>query len=48
MTPLRVTLKRGRAKVDLGIARGKRLYDKRQASAERDAERDIQRAMRER
>ncbi len=41
-------LKRGRAKVEIALAKGKKLYDKRQAVAKRDADRDIQRALRER
>ncbi len=44
IVPLRIRLKNGRAKVDIGVARGKKLYDKRQASAERDAKRDMDRA----
>ena len=36
-------LKRGRAKVEIALARGKKQYDKRQAVARRDAERDIER-----
>jgi len=48
LVPLRVRLKDGRAKVDIGVARGKKLYDKRQSAAERDARRQIDRAMRER
>lgn len=47
LVPLRIALRRGRAKVDIGVARGKKLWDKRQASAERDANRDIARAMRD-
>lgn len=47
LVPLRIRLRNGRAKVDVGVARGKRLYDKRQASAERDAKRQIDRAMRD-
>ncbi|HEC35302.1 MAG TPA: SsrA-binding protein SmpB, partial [Anaerolineae bacterium] len=39
--PLRMYLKRGRAKVEIGLARGKRKYDKRQAIAKRDAEREM-------
>jgi SsrA-binding protein len=45
--PLRIALRKGRAKVDLGVARGKKLWDKRAASAERDANREIARAMRD-
>ena len=44
IVPLRIRLKNGRAKVDIGVARGKKLFDKRQASAERDANRDMDRA----
>ena len=36
---------RGIAKVELGLAKGKRLYDKREAIAERDSRRDVDRAM---
>ncbi len=38
----------GLAKVELGLVRGKKLYDKRDTIAKRDQDRDIQRAMRER
>jgi SsrA-binding protein len=48
LVPLRVRLKDGRAKVDVGVARGKKLYDKRQAVAERDAKRHIEQAIKER
>lgn len=48
LVPLRVYLKGNRAKVELAVARGKRLYDKREAIAERDASREIARAMRQR
>lgn len=47
IVPLRVLLKQGKAKVELGVARGKKLYDKRAADAEREAHRDVQRALRE-
>jgi SsrA-binding protein len=46
LVPLKLALKRGRVKVELGVARGKKLYDKRQALAEREAQRDIERAVR--
>jgi SsrA-binding protein len=36
---------RGIAKVELGLAKGKRLYDKRAAIAEREAKRDVDRAL---
>ncbi|MCL5995444.1 MAG: SsrA-binding protein SmpB [Chloroflexi bacterium] len=41
-------LKKGRAKVEIALARGKKQYDKRQTVAKRDAQRDIERAIRER
>ncbi|HEY7031000.1 MAG TPA: SsrA-binding protein, partial [Thermomicrobiales bacterium] len=48
LVPLRVILKQGKAKVELGVARGKKLYDKRATDAEREAHRDVQRALRDR
>lgn len=48
LVPLRVYLARGMAKLELGLARGKRLYDKRDAIAERESKRDIERALRDR
>jgi SsrA-binding protein len=45
LVPLRVYFKDGRAKVELALARGKRAYDKRQAIAERDANREAERAL---
>jgi SsrA-binding protein len=48
LVPLRLVLRKGRAKIDIGIARGKRDYDKRAALAERDANRAIQQALRDR
>jgi SsrA-binding protein len=41
-------LRKGRAKVDIGIGKGKRDYDKRQSLAERDAKKQIQQALRQR
>ena len=46
LVPLRVYFKDGRAKVELGLAKGKKLYDKRRALAERDAQRETERALR--
>jgi SsrA-binding protein len=43
----KVYLKRGRAKVVVALARGKKQYDKRATIAKRDAKRDIERALRE-
>jgi SsrA-binding protein len=46
--PLRLYLKDGKAKVEIAVARGRRQYDKRQAIAKREAEREVQRALRQR
>ena len=46
--PLRLYLKHGRAKVEIGLARGKRKYDKRAVIAKRVSERQIERALKER
>jgi SsrA-binding protein len=48
IVPLTMYLKNGMAKVELGLVRGRKQYDKRQAIAKRDANRDMQRALRER
>lgn len=48
LVPLRLRLKRGRAKVDVGVVRGKKLYDKRADEAARESQRDIERALRDR
>ena len=45
LVPLSLYFKDGRAKVEIALARGKRSYDKRQALAERQAGREIARAM---
>ncbi len=45
VVPLTMYLKRGMAKVELGLVRGRKAYDKRQAIARRDAEREMQRAL---
>ena len=46
LVPLRLHLKQGLAKLDIGVARGKKLYDKRAADADRQAKRDVDRALR--
>lgn len=46
LIPLRVYFVRNRAKVEVGLCRGKRQYDKRQAIAEADAKREMARAVR--
>ncbi len=43
VVPIRVYLKDGRAKLEIAIAKGKKLYDKREAIARRDAERERER-----
>jgi SsrA-binding protein len=48
IVPLRLYLKHGRAKVEIGLARGKRKYDKRAAIAERESQRQIERTLKER
>ncbi|MDF2966705.1 MAG: smpB [Nocardioidaceae bacterium] len=45
LVPLSLYFKDGRAKVEIGLARGKRQYDKRQTLAEKDARRDMERAI---
>jgi SsrA-binding protein len=47
IVPLRMYLKDGLAKVEVALVRGKRLYDKRDAVAERDADRELRRAVKE-
>lgn len=48
LIPLSIYLKHGRAKVELGLARGKREYDKRESIARREAQREIERGLRDR
>ena len=48
IVPLRLYLKNGRAKLEIALARGKKHYDKRAAIAKRDAERQMERAVRRR
>lgn len=48
LVPLRLYFKGGRAKVEIALARGKKLYDRREDIAARDAEREMRRAARER
>ena len=48
LIPLSVYFKGSRVKVKIGLCKGKKLYDKRQSAAERDAKRQIDRAMKER
>jgi SsrA-binding protein len=43
IVPLRLYIRRGRAKVELGIARGRKAHDKRRSIAERDMRRELER-----
>lgn len=47
LIPLKIYLKHGLAKVEVGVCRGKKNYDKRQDMAERDAKREIERHLRD-
>jgi SsrA-binding protein len=46
IVPLRLYFTRGKAKVEIGLAKGKKLWDKRQSTAERDVRREISRHVR--
>jgi len=48
IVPTRVYLKEGRAKLEIAIAKGRKLHDKRQAIAQREAEREMERQMQSR
>ena len=48
LVPLSVYFKDARVKVEIGLCKGKKTYDKRDAAAQRDARREIDRAMKER
>lgn len=48
LVPTKMYFKDGRAKVEIGLAKGKALYDKRQSLATKEAERDMARALRNR
>ncbi len=48
LVPLRAYFRRGRVKVELGLGRGKKLYDKREAIKKRDVQREIERVSRRR
>jgi SsrA-binding protein len=48
LVPTRMYFKDGRAKVELALARGKERFDKRRAIADRDAKRQVERALRRR
>lgn len=48
IVPLQLYIKNGRAKLEIGLCKGKKLHDKREVAAKRDAERAIERAVKER
>ncbi len=43
IVPLQVYFKDGKAKVEIGLARGKKLYDKRESIAKKDQRREVER-----
>ncbi|NOZ70460.1 MAG: SsrA-binding protein SmpB [Chloroflexi bacterium] len=45
IVPLRLYLRHNKAKIEIALVKGKRLYDKREAIARRDADRDLQRTL---
>ncbi len=45
LVPLKLYIKHGIAKIELGVAKGKRIYDKREAIARREVGREIERAL---
>ena len=48
LVPTRIYFKDGRAKLEFAVGRGKNVADKRRTAAERDARRDVERALKER
>lgn len=48
LVPLSLYFKDSRAKLEIGLAKGKKLYDKRESAAIRDAKREMDRAMKDR
>ena len=48
LIPLSIYLSRARVKLEIGLAKGKKLYDKRESSAKRDAKREMDRTMKTR
>jgi len=47
LVPLRIYFKRGRAKMELALAKGKKLYDKRQSLTEKAVQRDVERELKD-
>ncbi|MCL2655229.1 MAG: SsrA-binding protein SmpB [Coriobacteriia bacterium] len=48
IVPIKVYYQRGRVKIEIGVARGKHVYDKRASIAKRDADRDLERNLKAR
>jgi SsrA-binding protein len=48
LVPLKIYLKNGKAKVELGLARGKRTYDKRETLKRKTEQRELERAIKDR
>ncbi|MDL2215856.1 SsrA-binding protein SmpB [Ruminococcaceae bacterium OttesenSCG-928-N02] len=48
LVPLRLYFKNAKVKVEIGLCQGKKLHDKRQTLARRDAQREVERAIKER
>ena len=48
LVPLQVYFKEGKVKVEIGLARGKKLYDKREDMAKKDAKREIEKEFKNR
>jgi SsrA-binding protein len=48
LVPLRLYFKEGRAKIEIAVARGKKLYDKRDTKKKAEVARDIRKAMKDR
>ena len=47
LIPLSIYFVKGRAKAEIGLCKGKKLYDKRAVAAKKDAARDVERALRD-
>lgn len=48
LIPLKLYLSNGWAKIEIGLAKGKKLYDKREAKAQKDTKREVERALKDR
>ena len=47
LIPLKLYLKKGRVKLEIGLVKGKKLHDKREAIKRRDAQREVERSLRD-